>query len=154
MKDEPVVVLLVEDNDDHAELVKRQLIDHLIANQLMRVSDGQSALDYLQQVGEYADPTTCPRPHVILLDLRLPRVDGIEVLKAVKANESLSSIPVVILTTSEAERDLTQAYQNHANSYLVKPVDFRKFKQLMDDLGFYWLSWNKIPVISQDTHGE
>ena len=154
MKGEPVVVLLVEDNDDHAELVKRQLVDHRIANHLVRVSDGQSALDYLLRVGAYADPTTCPRPHVILLDLRLPKVDGMEVLNICKANESLASIPIVILTTSEAERDLEQANQNHANSYLVKPVDFMKFKQMMDDLGFYWLSWNKIPVINQDTQGE
>jgi len=154
MKGEPVVVLLVEDNDDHAELVKRQLIDHRVANHLLRVSDGQSALDYLLNEGAYADPATCPRPHVILLDLRLPGLDGIEVLKSCKAIESLSSIPIVILTTSEAERDLDLAYQNHANSYLVKPVDFEKFKQLMDDLGFYWLSWNKIPAVNQDTHGE
>jgi CheY-like chemotaxis protein len=154
MKGEPVVVLLVEDNEDHAELVKRQLVDHRIANQLVHVTDGQSALDYLLQAGPYADPASSPRPHVILLDLRLPKVDGIEVLKSCKSNESLSTIPVVILTTSEAECDLDQAYENHANSYLVKPVDFNKFKQLMDDLGFYWLSWNKIPVDHQDTHGE
>jgi CheY-like chemotaxis protein len=154
MKGEPVVVLLVEDNDDHAELVKRQLIDHRVANCLVRVSDGQSALDYLFHVGAYADPVSSPRPHVILLDLRLPKVDGIEVLKTCKENESLASIPIVILTTSDAERDLDQAYQNHANSYLVKPVDFKKFKQLMDDLGFYWLSWNKIPPVNPDTHGD
>jgi CheY-like chemotaxis protein len=154
MKGEPVVVLLVEDNDDHAELVRRQLVDHRIANQLVRVTDGQAALDYLLRAGVYADPATSPRPHVILLDLRLPKVDGIEVLKTCKADESLSCIPIVILTTSEAERDLDQAYENHANSYLVKPVDFDKFKQMMDDLGFYWLSWNKIPAASQDTHGE
>jgi CheY-like chemotaxis protein len=154
MKGEPVVVLLVEDNDDHAELVKRQLVDHRIANCLVRVSDGQSALDYLLHMGTYADPVTSPRPHVILLDQRLPKLDGIEVLKTCKANESLAGIPIVILTTSEAERDIEQAYQNHANSYLVKPVDFNKFKQLMDDLGFYWLSWNKIPPINVDSRGE
>jgi CheY-like chemotaxis protein len=142
MNGEPLVVLLVEDNDDHAELVKRQLLEHRVANQLVRVSDGQIALDYLLHQGEYADLKTSPRPHVILLDLRLPKIDGMEVLKICKDSKDLSNIPIVILTTSEAERDINQAYSNHANSYLVKPVEFKKFRQLMDDLGFYWLSWN------------
>ncbi len=144
MNGEPVVVLLVEDNDDHAELVKRQFLEHRIANQLVRVSDGEAALDYLLQRKKFSDTSISPRPHVILLDLRLPKIDGIEVLKICKENQSLSAIPIVVLTTSEAERDINQAYKNHANSYLVKPVDFDKFKQLMDDLGFYWLSWNTI----------
>lgn len=150
MNTEPVVVLLVEDNDDHAELIRRQLEDHHINNRLMRLSDGQSALDYLFNQGDYADRAACPRPHVVLLDLRLPKLDGIEVLKTCKATDSLSGIPIVILTTSDAERDLNQAYLNHANSYLVKPVDFTKFKKMMDDLGFYWLNWNKLPAHSQE----
>ena len=142
MKGEPVIVLLVEDNDDHAELVARQLIDHRIANQLIRLSDGQEALDYLLQEGKFSDPEKSPRPHVIFLDLRLPKVDGLEVLKIIKNAESLQTIPVVVLTTSEAERDKTSAYLNHSNSYIVKPVDYQKFKQLMDDMGFYWMGWN------------
>ena len=154
MKGEPVVVLLVEDNDDHAELVRRQLIDHRITSRMVRVSDGQAALDYLMHEGAYADPDTSPRPHVILLDLRLPRVDGLEVLRSCKSTESLADIPIVILTTSEAESDLAQAYRNHANSYLVKPVDFKKFNKMLDDLGFYWLTWNKIPAAGQETKGE
>ena len=143
MNGEPALVLLIEDNDDHAELVARQLADHRIANQLIRLSDGQAALDYLLQEGEYSDPAKSPRPHVIFLDLRLPKVDGLEVLKIIKEVEALRIIPVVVLTTSEAERDRTSAYLNHSNSYVVKPVDYQKFKQLMDDMGFYWMGWNK-----------
>lgn len=142
---EPVLVMLVEDNADHAELVMRTLEEHRIANRVRHFLDGQSALDYLFQRGEYSDPASNIRPHVILLDLRLPRVDGIDVLKAIKEDDHLKSIPVVVLTTSEAEKDVAKAYYNHANSYLVKPVGFEEFKKLMDDLGFYWLSWNTNP---------
>ncbi len=144
MVGEPVRVLLVEDNDDHAELVIRQLSDHRVANKLVHLGDGQEALDYLYRRGQYTDPETSPRPHVIFLDLRLPRVDGLEVLRILKESEDLRVIPVVILTTSESERDVAGAYINHANSYVVKPVDFQKFRKLMDDLGFYWMSWNMV----------
>ncbi len=149
MVGEPVLVMLVEDNADHAELVIRTLEEHRIANRVRHFLDGQSALDYLFHRGEYSDPATSVRPHVILLDLRLPRVDGIDVLKAIKEDEHLKSIPVVVLTTSEAEKDVAKAYYNHANSYLVKPVGFEEFKKLMDDLGFYWLSWNTNPNTSE-----
>lgn len=142
MKGEPVIVLLVEDNDDHAELVARQLADHRVVNQLIRLSDGQEALDYLLREDKYSDPEISPKPHVIFLDLRLPKVDGLEVLKIIKEHKTLQTIPVVVLTTSEAERDKTSAYLNHSNSYIVKPVDYQKFKQLMDDMGFYWMGWN------------
>ena len=145
MADEPVLVMLIEDNADHAELIIRTLEEHRITNKVRHFLDGQSALDYLFQRGEFSDPAVNARPHVILLDLRLPRVDGIDILKAIKTDESLKCIPVVILTTSEAEKDVTKAYHNHANSYLVKPVGFEEFKDLMDNLGFYWLSWNTNP---------
>lgn len=145
MNGEPVVVMLVEDNIDHAELVMRTLSDHRVANQISHLTDGQSALDYLFHRGAYADETLSPRPHVILLDLRLPRVDGLEVLKTVKESEHLRQIPVVVLTTSEAERDVARAYNNHVNSYLVKPVGYDEFSKLMRDLGFYWLGWNTHP---------
>ena len=149
MKGEPLIILLVEDNPDHTELIVRSFQEYRVANQIYCVADGEAALDYLFRRGEYADPEDSPRPHVILLDLRLPRIDGMEVLKEVKADEQLRRIPVVILTTSEAEKDVVMAYDNHANSYLVKPVDFGKFTQLMDDLGFYWLGWNRKPWKSQ-----
>ena len=142
---EPILVMLVEDNVDHAELVIRTLEEHRIANRVRHFLDGQSALDYLFQRGEFANRTDNSRPHVILLDLRLPRVDGIDVLKTIKEDDNLKTIPVVVLTTSEAEKDVAKAYYNHANSYLVKPVGFDEFKRLMDDLGFYWLSWNTNP---------
>ena len=144
---EPILVMLVEDNLDHAELVIRTLEQHRIANQIRHFSDGQSALDYLLRQGEYGDPALSPRPHVILLDLRLPRVDGLDVLEQVKANPELKAIPVVILTTSEAEKDVARAYYNHANSYLVKPLGFDEFRKLMEDLGFYWLGWNTHPQL-------
>jgi CheY-like chemotaxis protein len=146
MVGEPVLVMLVEDNVDHAELVIRTLEEHRIANRVRHFLDGQSALDYLFHRGEFAGQTNT-RPHVILLDLRLPRVDGIDVLKTIKDDHDLKTIPVVVLTTSEAEKDVARAYYNHANSYLVKPVGFEEFKKLMDDLGFYWLSWNTHPDI-------
>jgi len=145
MTGEPILVMLVEDNLDHAELVMRTLEEHRIANVIRHFSDGQSALNYLLREQEYANPASSPRPHVILLDLRLPRVDGLEVLRLVKASDDLQAIPVVILTTSEAEKDVVRAYQNHVNSYLVKPVGFEEFRRLMNDLGFYWLDWNTHP---------
>ena len=145
MMGEPVLVMLVEDNIDHAELVLRTLKEHRIANKVRHFLDGQSALDYLYRRGEFYGLTETERPQVILLDLRLPRVDGMEVLKTIKEDADLKSIPVVVLTTSEAEKDVAKAYYNHANSYLVKPVGFEDFRKLMDDLGFYWLGWNTRP---------
>lgn len=144
---EPVLVMLIEDNIDHAELVIRTLEEHRIANRVRHFADGQTALDYLFRREEFSDPETSRRPHLILLDLRLPRIDGVEVLQAIKNDDELKSIPVVILTTSEAEKDVIRAYMHHANSYLVKPVGFEEFKKLMDDLGFYWLGWNTHPLI-------
>lgn len=145
MKGEPMLIMLVEDNDDHAELVMRTLADHNVANKIQRFSDGQSALDYLFRNGEFSDPEKSPRPHLILLDLRLPRVDGLDVLKIVKESPDLRQIPVVILTTSGTDRDVERAYMNYANSYLIKPVGFDQFSKLMVDLGFYWLGWNTHP---------
>ncbi len=142
---EPLVILLVEDNIDHAELIIRSLEDHRVSNEIRHVSNGESALDYLLRQGDFSDPESSPRPHMVLLDLRLPKIDGLEVLKVIKDSDDLQRIPVVILTTSKAERDVAMAYDYHANSYLVKPVDFSKFSQLMNDLGFYWLAWNTKP---------
>ena len=145
MQGEPLEILFVEDDLDHAELVIRSLEVNLVANRITHLLDGEAALDYVFKRGEYADEETSPRPHLILLDLRLPKVDGLQVLAEIKADQDLRQIPVVVLTTSEAESDIARAYDNHANSYLVKPVDFDKFRQLMGDLGFYWLAWNRHP---------
>ena len=145
MMGEPVIVMLVEDNIDHAELVIRTMEDHRIANRIIHFSDGQSALDYLLRREDNATPESHPQPHVILLDLRLPRVDGLEVLTEIKKHDETKSIPVIVLTTSEAEKDVARAYDNHVNSYLVKPVGFEEFSKMMNDLGFYWLGWNTNP---------
>ena len=142
-----VNILLVEDNPDHAELVIRSFENHEIPNTIHQAHNGEEALDYLFHRGQYSDPLTAPRPNVILLDLRLPRISGLEVLKEIKHDEDLRKIPVVILTTSEAEQDIARAYEYHANSYLVKPVNFDKFSNLMEELGFYWLAWNHRPKI-------
>jgi CheY-like chemotaxis protein len=145
MKGEPVLVMLVEDNVDHAELIMRTLADHRVANRIRHFPDGQAALDYLFNRDPYTDPAENPHPHIILLDLRLPRVDGLEVLKRIKETDGLRHIPVVVLTTSEADRDVARAYDHHVNSYLVKPVGYEEFNELMEDLGFYWLGWNTHP---------
>ena len=145
MQGKSLVILLVEDNPDHTELILRNFEDHRVANKIYHVSDGEQALNYLHRRDEFADTMISPRPDIILLDLRLPKIDGLEVLKEIKTHQDLQQIPVVVLTSSEAEKDLNAAYLNHANSYLVKPVDFDKFTELMDDLGFYWLAWNRKP---------
>jgi len=142
---EPPHILLVEDNEAHAELVIRGMHDQQVANTIHHVMDGEQALDYLFHRGIYTDTNTYPPPNLILLDLRLPRIDGLEVLKTVKETPGLLRIPVVVLTSSEAENDIARSYDYHANSYIVKPLEFKKFTRLMKDLGFYWLKWNEIP---------
>lgn len=145
IKGEPLYILLVEDNPAHAELVIRSFESQRVVNRIFHVKDGEEALDYLFHRGHYQDPATSPRPNVILLDLRLPKVDGLEVLREIKSSEGLKRIPVVVLTTSQAEIDASRAYDYHANSYLVKPLDFEHFTRLMEELGFYWLGWNYNP---------
>jgi len=141
---EQILIMLVEDNADHAELVIRTLESHHIPNRILHISDGETALDYLLRRNDFSDPQTSPRPHIILLDLRLPRVDGLEVLRMIKKEgDELRNIPVVVLTTSEAEKDVLRAYEYYVNSYLVKPVGYEDFNNLMHDLGGYWLGWNK-----------
>jgi CheY-like chemotaxis protein len=145
MKGEPIVILLVEDDPAHTEIIKRTFEESRLANRLLSVEDGQAALDYLHRKGKYHDDVNFPMPNLILLDLRLPKVDGLEVLKTVKADNTLNNIPVVILTTSSAESDMVKAYEWHANSYLVKPVDFTQFNKLMSTFGYYWVVWNQYP---------
>jgi CheY-like chemotaxis protein len=145
MKSEPNLILLVEDDSAHAEVVRRILSGSRFANRLMHVSDGQAALDYLFRREEFSTPALSPRPGLILLDLRLAKVDGLEVLKAIKSDEGLSNIPVVMLTTSAAEVDVSKAYAFHANSYLVKPADCVQFGELIEALSYYWLAWNQKP---------
>jgi two-component system, response regulator len=145
IKGNPVTILLVEDDPAHAEIVRRNLGDFRVANRIVHVADGQAALDYLFHQGDFADPKTSPPPDLILLDLRLPKVDGLEVLRQIKGDEKLKRLPTVVLTTSAAELDMVNAYTQGAGSYLVKPVDFEKFSKLMEAFGYYWLAWNRFP---------
>jgi CheY-like chemotaxis protein len=145
--DEVRIILLAEDNPDHAELLMRSFKNHRVPNKIYHVIDGEEALDYLFRRGEFADPDLSPRPHLILLDLKMPKVNGIEVLKSIRAAEEFVDVPVVMLSSSDAEPDVEQAYGLHVNSYLVKPLDFGQFAQLMDDVGYYWLNWNYRPKL-------
>jgi CheY-like chemotaxis protein len=145
MEGKAIQILFVEDDPAHAEITRRNLAAFRVTNQLIHVSDGQQAIDYLSATGAYAAPGVAHRPDLILLDLRLPKVDGLEVLDFVKATAPLRAIPVVVLTTSDAERDVSAAYAHGAVSYLTKPVEFGKFVELMEAFGFYWLMWNRFP---------
>ena len=142
---EAKVILLVEDNPSDVELTKRALMKNKVANKLDVVRDGQEALDYLFGAGSFAQRDTSSQPVVILLDLRLPKLDGLEVLKAIRADERTRRIPVVVLTTSREDRDLNGAYELGANSYVRKPVDFDQFVEAMKLIGVYWLIINEPP---------
>ena len=142
---EEVEILLVEDNALDAELTTRALKNGGLANKLLWVKDGQQALDFLFRNGDYAGrEDTVPR--IVLLDLKMPKVDGIEVLKAVKANERTRRIPVVVMTSSQEERDVAQSYDLGVNSYVVKPVDFSALAELARQAGYYWLAINRTPA--------
>lgn len=145
IQDKAVKILLVEDDPAHAEIVRRNLRHHRVANHIDHVTDGQAALDYL--FGADGDPgrLDASPPDLILLDLRLPKVDGLAVLHQIKADPRSRQIPTVVLTTSAAETDMVSAYSNGACSYLVKPIDYDKFAGLMEAFGFYWLAWNRFP---------
>ena len=142
-----IEVLLVEDDEDHAELVRRNLMSQTVRCRITHVNNGESALDYLHRRGGYSEPDKSPRPDLILLDLRLPRVDGMTVLADIKSAPDLQTIPVVVLTSSAAHPDVSQAYLRHANSYLVKPLDLVSFEGLMKELGLYWFTWNQSPPL-------
>ena len=141
----PIHILLVEDDPAHAEIVRRNLADFRVANQITHLEDGQAVLDYLEKPSGAAGEAPRLWPDIILLDLRLPKVDGLEVLHRLKADPELRRIPAVILTTSKAEQDVVSAYSSGACSYLVKPVDFEKFNSLLEAFGFCWLAWNQFP---------
>lgn len=141
----PLVYLLVEDNDDHAQIVLRAVKRARTIKAIHRVADGQEALAFLRREGAYAAQ---PRPDVILLDLKLPKLGGHEVLKIIKEDEDLRSIPVVVLTTSSAEPERLRAYSEHANSYIVKPVSFTRLRKLLEDVSSYWGVWSLPPKAS------
>jgi two-component system, response regulator len=139
-------ILLVEDNPYDAELTRRALAQRGLANKLLILSDGVDALDFLFGEGAFAGWRQVGLPKVIFLDLKLPRVNGLEVLARIKTDTRTKMIPVVILTSSQEESDIVSGYNLGVNSYLVKPVDFEKFLKTVEDLGLYWLFLNKVPV--------
>ena len=138
-----VEILLVEDNPHDLELTMRALRKGKLANSVTAVRDGAEALDFIFARGPYADRNVDDGPRVVFLDLKLPKVDGIEVLREMKTNPRTRKIPVVIITSSEVERDRVESYQLGVNSYVVKPIDFEAFMKTIADLGFYWLAVNK-----------
>jgi CheY-like chemotaxis protein len=139
-------ILLVEDNPADAELTIRALKKRNLANNLIHVWDGQAALDYLFCAGAHADRAAGPQPKVVLLDLKLPKVDGIEVLRQLRADERTKTVPVVVLTSSREDRDVLETYNIGVNSYIVKPVDFENFSEAVSNLGMYWLVLNEPPI--------
>lgn len=141
-----ISILLVEDNPDDIELTLHALKKNNIVNPIEVVRDGQEAIDYLFYTGKYSD-SKHSLPGVILLDLKLPKVDGIEILRKIKADSKLKIIPVVVLTSSKEERDVVDAYNLGVNSYIRKPVDFDQFTETVRTIGYYWLLINKYPVI-------
>ena len=139
----PVEILLVEDNPRDAELTIRALKKRNLANRLVHVEDGAEALDFIYARGRFAERESQHGPKVVFLDIKLPKVDGLEVLRIIKADKDTFMIPVVVVTSSQQEPDVRTAYALGANSYIVKPVGFEAFQEVMAQLGFYWLLVNK-----------
>jgi len=138
-------ILLVEDNQEDAELTLRALKKHNLTNKVKVIPDGEEAMDYIFAEGEYAGREISDRPRVIFLDLKLPKVSGIEILKRIKSDGRTKLIPVVVLTSSKEDKDLAVCYENGVNSYIVKPVDFDKFFKSVVELGLYWMVLNEAP---------
>lgn len=140
-----IEVLLVEDSPRDAELTLRALKKRKLANAIVHLKDGQAALDFLFCEGPYAGRDVHDRPKVVLLDLKLPKVDGIDVLRRLRADARLKTIPVVMLTSSREESDVIESYNLGVNSYIVKPVEFDNFSEAITNIGFYWLLLNQPP---------
>lgn len=142
---EEAYILLVEDNPTDAELTMRALKKNNLANQLVWVKDGAEALEFIFATGRYSERNVDNFPKLILLDLRMPKVDGLEVLQKIKADERSRRIPVVVLTSSQEDRDIVESYKLGVNSYVSKPVEFDDFINAVSTLGFYWMSINNPP---------
>lgn len=145
MPQKPMEILLIEDNPNDEELTLYALKKNNIANHIQVVHDGAEALEYLFCTGAYAHRRIDDSPRVILLDLKLPKVDGLEVLERIKTDERTRALPVVVLTSSQEERDIVESYQLGVNSYIVKPVDFEQFVEAVRQLGLYWVLLNQTP---------
>jgi CheY-like chemotaxis protein len=145
MSNNEVELLLVEDDPNDVELTLLALRKHKLANKIHVVRDGEEALDFLFSRGPYADRAANGLPKVILLDLKLPKVTGLEVLKAVKDDPRTRAVPVVVMTSSREQRDMVEGYRLGVNSYIQKPIDFGQFQAIIRDLGYYWLVVNQSP---------
>jgi len=145
MKGNPVNILLVEDNEDHAELTLRALRSNNLINEVYVVKDGEEALDFVYHRGKYADVKEFPLPGLILLDISLPKVSGLEVLETLKGDPQLKVIPVIMLTTSEREEEIARSYAGGANSYVTKPVNFEEFVKKITEIKLYWTITNSLP---------
>lgn len=141
----PYTILLVEDSPSQQALTRRALEDSSVAARLFVVDDGMEALKYLRHEGVYADASAAPRPDIILLDLNMPRMDGYQVLKQLKADPSLATIPVTVLTTSHSDADAMECYASGANAFVPKPDEYDKFVQLFNALGMFWAQFVKVP---------
>lgn len=142
MSSQDKVILLVEDNPDDQHLITRALTKNHVGNEIVVVGDGEQALDYLFARGDWAGRDAGAMPQVVLLDLRLPKVDGLQVLQRLRADERTRLLPVVVLTSSDEERDIIESYRFGANSYIRKPVDFAEFMEAVRNLGLYWMLLN------------
>ena len=145
MNHNEVEILLIEDNPHEAELTIRSLKKNNLANKLLHIDDGEEALDLIFSRGNYAGNKSPLQPKLILLDLKLPKVDGLEILRQIKSNEITKLIPVVVLTSSKEETDIIETYRLGANSYIVKPVNFDSFTKAVAELGLYWVIHNQSP---------
>lgn len=146
--DEKKIILLVEDNPDDEELTLRALKLSRVLNEVIVVRDGEEALDYIFGTGNYSNREAYNLPQVVLLDLKLPKLSGLDVLERVRANPSTQLLPIVILTSSNEEEDILSSYRLGANSYVRKPVEFQRFAEAVQQLGLYWMLINQAPAIS------
>jgi two-component system, response regulator len=138
-------ILLIEDNTDDIELTLRAFKKNNLKNEIIVLKDGEQALEYINGTGKFSNRDTDKQPAIILLDLKLPKIDGIEVLKNIKANPKMKIVPVIILTSSLEEKDIMNGYSFGANSYIRKPVDFNQFIETVQHMGLYWLLLNELP---------
>jgi CheY-like chemotaxis protein len=149
----PIVILMADDDEDDILLTQKALQKGKLLNTLYSVRDGEELLDYLLHQGEYTDPTKAPRPGIILLDLNMPRKDGREALKQIKAHEELRDIPIVVFTTSKAEEDIYRTYALGVSSFITKPVTFEALIEVMQTLGKYWFEVVTLPSEKRDIYG-
>lgn len=143
-------ILIVEDNPDHLEMIRMALSGESMANRIYSVANGEEAMDYLFRRGVYADKAKSPRPSLILLDIKLPRMDGFEVLRQIKSDEVLKSIPVILLTTSTEKSEVIRGYEYGANSYVTKPLRFDEFMDRIKGVYIYWFLTNMLPLIENN----